>query len=889
MENAAADTCQLGNDYRLVNTSLRRLFREVADTPLEKREIILAERGISADVRAEVESLLRYDSDSGESLTRRVGDVAQEAMTWSNGPASRYCGPYRLVHLLGSGGMGAVYLAERRDGEIEQKVAIKFLRADSDRPSWRDRFLRERQLLAYLNHSSIARLLDAGHTDDGRPYLVMEHVDGVAIDQYAAFLDLPARLRLFLLVCDGVSHAHQNLIVHRDLKPSNILVDSSGHPKLLDFGIAKLLDATTNQTRTVERLLTPDYASPEQLRGDPQTTATDVYSLGAVLYKLLTGRSPHTPLAGEQRTTAPSRPNPKLPRDIDHVLRKALRQEPSERYASVDAFANDIRAFLESKPVQARAADRWYRTRKFLRSYRAGIAAATITMAGLLLGLYIAHHQRGIAQARFLQVRQLVNKVLALDEVAGGLHSSTKATHEIVEMSQQYLEELMANAHMDHGLALGVIESYSLLARAHGTCMGASSRQRAHAENSLRKASSLLEPILNANHDNRKALLTAARISRDRMILAGNGQRNDEAIAQARQAIGYLDRFRDLGELTAEESQTASELFYDIALLHKNLYLAEDGIRYAQLSIETSRSSPNSHWRLSLGLSMRADLLRLTGDLEGALLAIREARANLEKARFPSETERRSSWCRVLGREGKILGAGAISLNRPEEAITVLQKAFDLLEDWARNDRADDWSRLLFASLGRELGDTLRMIDPQRALAVYDHALRRLRELENNTDARRGEVEILTGSAYALRRLKRVDEAKDRIDTAFRLLGEINDYPAERISPHSEAYETLRAWGDHLSETGQPQDALKVYEDLPGRVMVSKLNVQNDLRHALAFSQIYGSLAALYHRNAQRDRGKECSALRLGVWRHWDSKLPNNKFVRRQLELASFH
>src|SRR5204862_506894 len=185
---------------------------------------------------------------------------------------------HRLVQLLGSGGMGTVYLAERRDGEIEQQVAIKLLRADADRPAWRDRFLRERQLLAYLNHPAIARLLDTGHTTDGRPYLVMEHVDGVAIDEYAATLDQRARLRLFLLVCDGVSHAHRHLIIHRDLKPSNILVNASGHPKLLDFGIARLLDVTADETRTVERLMTPNYASPEQLRGDMQTTATDIYS-----------------------------------------------------------------------------------------------------------------------------------------------------------------------------------------------------------------------------------------------------------------------------------------------------------------------------------------------------------------------------------------------------------------------------------------------------------------------------------------------------------------------------------------------------------------------------------------------------------------------------------
>jgi serine/threonine protein kinase len=200
-----------------------------------------------------------------------------------SGPEPGSCGPYRLIRLLGSGGMGAVYLAERSDGEIQQKVAVKLLRADAHRPAWRARFLKERQLLASLHHPSIVHVIDAGHTDDGRPYLVMEYVEGTPIDVYAAGIEMRERLSLFLRVCEGVSHAHGHLIIHRDLKPANILVDASGQPKLLDFGIAKLLDETGDATQTVERLLTPNYASPEQVRGDSQTTATDVYSLGAVL------------------------------------------------------------------------------------------------------------------------------------------------------------------------------------------------------------------------------------------------------------------------------------------------------------------------------------------------------------------------------------------------------------------------------------------------------------------------------------------------------------------------------------------------------------------------------------------------------------------------------
>ena len=270
-----------------MNPLVRSLFHELADVPRSDREKIFAERQIPTELRAEVESLLSFDSTSNHCFTEGVTNAAEGALQSGNHAEFTNWGPYRRIRLLGTGGMGSVYLAERTDGEIQQKVAVKLLRADSEGPARLDRFLKERQLLAYLNHPAIARLIDAGHTADGRPYLVMEYVDGVPINVYAERIDVRDQLTLFLRVCDGVSHAHSHLIIHRDLKPSNILVDAAGQPKLLDFGIAKLLDKAVDPTLTVDRMFTPNYASPEQLRGASETTASDVYSLGAVLYKIL--------------------------------------------------------------------------------------------------------------------------------------------------------------------------------------------------------------------------------------------------------------------------------------------------------------------------------------------------------------------------------------------------------------------------------------------------------------------------------------------------------------------------------------------------------------------------------------------------------------------------
>src|ERR1017187_7190201 len=247
--------------------------------------------------------------------------------------SQQHCGPFRLIRAIGRGGSGSVYLAERAAGDVEQRVAIKLLRSGGDEPIFRDRFLRERHILAALDHPGIARLIDAGHTADGRPYLAMDYIEGTPIDGYAEKLDLPDRLALFLQVCDAVSYAHRNLIIHRDLKPSNILVDSAGRAKLLDFGIARILETGQDQGQTAEWQLTPEYASPEQLRGEAQTTATDVYSLGAVLHRLLAGRVGQTLSSvnpsWQAKASAPQKS--RLPRDLEFVLAKALRQEPEER------------------------------------------------------------------------------------------------------------------------------------------------------------------------------------------------------------------------------------------------------------------------------------------------------------------------------------------------------------------------------------------------------------------------------------------------------------------------------------------------------------------------------------------------------------------------------
>ena len=271
---------------------VQEIFHEVADLPVDDRNEYFDLHNVDPETRSEVVALLEFESSSNVTLDRDIAHLAQRVLARLD-PQAMLCGPYRLERLLGSGGMGSVYFAERVDGEVAQRVAIKLLRPGADSSRSRERFLAERQILANLSHPNIAKLLDAGHREDGQPYLVMEYIEGKTIDVFTAGSAYGSAVSLFLKVCAAVSYLHRNLVVHRDLKPANILVTAEGEPKLLDFGIAKILDLISDPGATNMPVLTPNYASPEQALGGAASTATDVYSLGAVLYKLLTGTPPH--------------------------------------------------------------------------------------------------------------------------------------------------------------------------------------------------------------------------------------------------------------------------------------------------------------------------------------------------------------------------------------------------------------------------------------------------------------------------------------------------------------------------------------------------------------------------------------------------------------------
>ncbi len=469
---------------------LKELFEQALRVAPGERDFFLRALTGDPDILAELRSLLGVYEQSPEFLEGATPEASSiQPLT------GRRIGPWKLTREIGRGGMGVVWEAQREDKEYEHRAAIKVLPAGL-LSSWDvARFREERQILALLDHPCIARMLDGGTAPDGSPYLVMEYIEGERLDEWAERCapSLRDRLRLFLSVCSAVDYAHRRLVIHRDLKPANILVTPEGTAKLLDFGIAKVLHpdgaAGRGLTGTV-RHLTPEYASPEQIRGEMATTASDIYSLGAVLYRLVAGRGPYSAeredtLRMMQAICEEDPPPPsavagargrELRGELDAIVLQTLRRDPERRYPSARALADDITAWLEGRAVAAHKRPWWGRSIQYIRRNKTQSAAAAIVLITILSGSGVslryardAARERRIAERRFADGKQLAHSVVfELEKAISHLPGSTRAREILVERALQYLRNLEASGPASRDLQIELAAAYSSIGDVEG-------------------------------------------------------------------------------------------------------------------------------------------------------------------------------------------------------------------------------------------------------------------------------------------------------------------------------------------------------------------------------------------------------------------------------------
>jgi serine/threonine protein kinase len=492
--------------------------RAVECDPAMRESVLREECGADEDLLQQVRLMLERDATAASLLEKPALGAAPEAAS-ARAPdpmIGRTIGPYRVIRQIGRGGMGFVYLAQRADDQFRRRVALKAVDPSLVDKHTLHRFENERQTLAMLDHPNIIKLIDGGATEDGLPWLVMDYVEGETIDKYCETrrLALPEQLKLFRTVCAAVHYAHQNLVIHRDLKPSNILITPDGTPKLLDFGIAKLLrpefaQHTVGYTRTDLQPMTPQYASPEQIRGLPITTASDIYSLGVLLYCLVTGRHPYTANSlldleraicetepekpstvahasrGEAGESAPPRAAG-IDRDLDMIVLMAMRKEPQRRYASAEHLSEDVRRLLEGRPVIARK-DTWaYRARKLIARHKPGTALTAAAAVALAVTGLFALRQYRQSQRRATELRQFAEVVLNMDEGLRSGLTSTRAS--MLAKAVESLDKLAREAAGDAELQRDLVRAYLNMADVQGNVFIANLGQTETAESLYRKA-----------------------------------------------------------------------------------------------------------------------------------------------------------------------------------------------------------------------------------------------------------------------------------------------------------------------------------------------------------------------------------------------------------------
>jgi eukaryotic-like serine/threonine-protein kinase len=738
-------------------------------------------------------------------------------------PAERRIGPYRVLRELGRGGMGVVYLADRDDGQFRRRVAVKLLRAAPDADELHRRFLAERQILASLNHPHIAQLLDGGITDGQMPYLVMEYVDGVPITAYCDRhrLGIRERLRLFQDVCAAVHHAHQNLVVHRDLKPGNVLVTGQGEVKLLDFGIAKLLNPVLGPvdaplTRTEFRVMTPEYASPEQVRGEAITTASDVYALGVLLYELLTGRSPHAPdgdsgqvLARRVADRDPQRPSSVVTRgggedgadggtaealatardtsverlrrmvrgDLDAITLMALRQEPGRRYGSAELLSQDVQRFLDRMPVLAHRGSRVYRLGKLVRRHRVAAGAAVLVAASLVGGTAAAtwqaaeaRHEQRLANAARAEAEAVTQFLMGLFEASDPVEARGDAitARELLDRGVARAEALDGEPHVQAGM-------FQVIGRVY-----ASLGLYDPAQTLLERSVALRE----AQHGTPSPVLSPV-LTDLALVLRSRGE-FDSAQAVLQRVLEADRRLPDRDE--AARAGTLYELSRT-AISRGDLAAAE---RWARELVDLRRMVLGPRHPLTVqGLAQLGSVLRERGEYRAAEAVLREA----VQARTAVGTGPEGAADVLLLAELLV-----IELGEPQEAEGLFLQALSM---------AGTGPRPAEGQMVRALGGLARVLEQRGDHAAAEQRLREAVDVRRRTYGD-DHLEVASALAHLAGYLDRTGELA-RAEVAFR---EVEAMEARILGrDHPRRAGTLTALGHLLNRRGRLEDADAVLEE----------------------------------------------------------------------------
>jgi non-specific serine/threonine protein kinase/serine/threonine-protein kinase len=658
--------------------------------------------------------------------------------------------------------MGVVYLGERADGQYRKQVAIKLITSGRSDARVERRFRRERQILAQLEHNGIARLLDGGTTAEGQPYFVMEYIEGLALVDYCdgERLGISARVRLFLEVCDAVVYAHQQLIVHRDLKPGNILVTKDGTPKLLDFGLGQVLNAEAGEEETLTGfpLMTPAYASPEQVRGEPYTVSSDVYSLGVILYELLSGRRPYKVPTGsflelarviseqepvplnqaaaqssgeeaEKRGLAPAQLRRQVGGDLERIAAKALAKDARARYADVRELAGDLRRYLEGRPVLARPATLRYRAAKLVRRHRVAVPAAVVA-ALLIIGFAATTWwESRRAQRRFQEVRGLAHAVMfELHDAIEKLPGSTAARELLIRRALEYLQNLSREAGNNSELQREVALGYERVAAVQGFLGESNLGQVGTALESIRKSEEMLEKLHAGKRADQSLLQDYERVLNELAIAYGSSGEFGKAQETARKSVAAAeadwharpgDTFA-IGNLSAANAVLA-DTFTSEEQYAQAIPLREKTEQLARKVVELKPGDVESARNLALAEKRLAALYGVTGRYQECRREYELARDIDEQrsARNPADMHSKLD----LSYDYSDLGWVAGRMERLDDALASHRRALALREEAAQADPKDVRAATAVASSTHRIGIILsRKGDPEGALTELRNA-----------------------------------------------------------------------------------------------------------------------------------------------------------------------